>query len=235
MILASAPSVMWYLTRATGIVAMLLLTAALVLGVVDLERVSSQGWPRFLIDLLHRNVALLSICFLAVHILTSVLDSFAPIGLLDSVIPFAGSYRPFWLGLGAAAFDLMLAIALTSFLRGRIGYRAWRAVHWLAWLSWPIALLHGLGTGSDTKAAWMLLVYVLCLLAVLVAAGARVHSSWPRYRDRARVALGATGGFVVFLAVWTPSGPLGADWARRSGTPAALLGHAHHDRSPKSR
>ncbi len=164
-----------------------------------------------------------------------MLDSFAPIGLLDSVIPFAGSYRPFWLGLGAAAFDLMLAIALTSFLRGRIGYRAWRAVHWLAWLSWPIALLHGLGTGSDTKAAWMLLVYVLCLLAVLVAAGARVHSSWPRYRDRARVALGATGGFVVFLAVWTPSGPLGADWARRSGTPAALLGHAHHDRSPKSR
>jgi methionine sulfoxide reductase heme-binding subunit len=235
VILAAASSATWYLTRASGIVALLLLTAALVLGVVDLERVSTPRWPRFLIDLLHRNVALLSICFLAIHIVTAALDSFAPIALLDAVVPFAGSYRPFWLGLGAAAFDLMLAIAATSLLRSRLSHRAWRAVHWLSWVSWPVALLHGLGTGSDTKATWMLLVYVLCLLAVLAAVGARLRSSWPASRDRARMALAAAGAFVLFLVVWTPSGPLGSGWARRSGTPASLLGHHRHSRAEGGR
>ena len=87
--------------------------------------------------------------FLALHILTSVLDSFAPISLLDAFIPFAGSYRPFWLGLGAVAFDLLLAVTITSLLRQRIGFTSWRAIHWLTYASWPIALVHGLGTGSD--------------------------------------------------------------------------------------
>src|SRR5437763_5307667 len=137
MLGAAGPSATWYLARSAGAVSLLLLTGAVVLGVVEVRRWSSARWPRFAIDSLHRNVALLAVCFLAVHILTSVLDGFTSIGLGDALIPFAGSYRTFWLGLGAVAFDLLLAVAFTSLLRHRLGYARWRAVHWLAYASWP--------------------------------------------------------------------------------------------------
>jgi sulfoxide reductase heme-binding subunit YedZ len=147
---AAGPSVYWYLTRSTGAVALVLLTISLALGVVDVRRLQSPRWPRFVIDGLHRNVSLLALVFLVLHILTSVLDSFAPVSLVAAFIPFISPYRPFWLGLGAVSFDLFLAVILTSLLRRRIGYGAWRATHWLVYASWPVALLHGLGTGSTS-------------------------------------------------------------------------------------
>jgi len=129
LLAASGPSLYWYLTRSTGAMAMLLLSLAIALGVLDVQRWSTPRWPRFLVDSLHRNVSLLALVFLVLHILTSVLDSFAPISLRDAFIPFVGSYRPFWLGLGAVAFDLILAVIITSLLRARMGYATWRAIH----------------------------------------------------------------------------------------------------------
>lgn len=218
-------SLTWYLARSTGAVALILLTASVALGVADVRRISSERWPRFVIDALHRNVALLSVCFLGVHILTSVLDTFTSIPLIDAVVPFIGSYRPFWLGLGAISFDLLIAVTITSLLRQRIGYSTWRAVHWLSYASWPIALVHGLGTGSDTKATWMLTLDLLCLVVVFFAIGTRLSSIWPDYPERARLILGGAAVFLVFLAFWVPSGPLGTDWAKRSGTPTTNLHH----------
>jgi sulfoxide reductase heme-binding subunit YedZ len=229
------PSLYWYLTRSTGAVALLLLTLALALGVLDVQRWSTPRWPRFVVDSLHRNVSLLALAFLLAHILTSVLDSFAPIGLLDAFIPFVGSYRPFWLGLGAVSFDLILAVILTSLLRQRMGYGAWRAVHWLTYASWPIALLHGFGTGSDVKSRWLLVLSIACVAIVAAAVLARVLSGWPRQIGRRSAAIGGAGAFSLFLALWLPSGPLGSDWARRSGTPSALLPHAHSTATKSSR
>ncbi len=225
LLATAGPSVLWYLTRATGAVALLLLTGSLVLGVADVRRLSTAGWPRFMVDSLHRTVSLLALVFLLVHILTSVLDSYASISLVNAVVPFTGSYRPLWLGLGAVAFDLMLAVVITSLLKGRIGYRAWRAVHWLAYASWPLALVHGLGTGSDVKSSWLLVLSVVCSLAVLAAVVSRVLSGWPAGTPGRRVALGATAAFAIFVLAWLPIGPLGSEWARRSGTPSPLLGH----------
>ena len=222
---AAGPSVMWYLTRATGAVSLVLLTGSLVLGVADVRRLSTASWPRFMIDSLHRTVSLLALVFLGVHILTSVLDSFASISLVNAIVPFTGSYRPLWLGLGAVAFDLMLAVVITSLLRGRIGYTAWRVVHWLAYASWPLALVHGLGTGSDVNSSWLLVLSALCALAVVAAVLSRVLSGWPAGATGRRVALAATGAFAIFLLAWMPIGPLGSEWARRSGTPSSLLGH----------
>ncbi len=222
---SAGPSTYWYLTRATGAVALLLLTAAVVLGVVNVGRWSGPRWPRFVIDAVHRNVSVLAMVFLVLHILTSVLDGFASISLLDAVVPFAGSYRPFWLGLGAVAFDLLLAVMITSLLRKRIGYAGWRAVHWLTYASWPIALLHGLGTGSDVQQTWLLLLSLACLTLVIAAVIVRVLTGWPANARGRAMALGGVAAFALFLAVWLPSGPLGSEWARRSGTPAALLGH----------
>jgi sulfoxide reductase heme-binding subunit YedZ len=224
---AAGGSTYWYLTRSTGAMALLLLTLAIALGVVDVKRWSTPRWPRFVVDSVHRNVSLLAMVFLVLHILTSVLDSFTSIPLIDAFVPFVGSYRPFWLGLGAVAFDLLLAVTITSLLRQRIGYASWRAIHWLTYASWPIALLHGLGTGSDVKSTWLLALSLVCVAIVAGAVLARVLTEREHERARLRgVALGGTGLFAVFLALWLPSGPLGSEWARRSGTPTALLGHA---------
>ena len=228
VLLASAgPSAYWYLTRSTGAVALLLLTFSIALGVIDVRRLSTPRWPRFLVDSLHRNVSLLAMVFLVVHILTAVLDSFAPISLLDAVIPFGGSYRPFWLGLGAVSFDLLLAVTITSLLRQRMGFATWRAVHWLTYASWPIALLHGLGTGSDVKSTWLLALSILCIAVVIAAVLARVIDGWPGNLRLRSAALGGAAAFSLFLVLWLPGGPLGSEWARRSGTPTSLLGHSH--------
>ncbi len=216
----------WYLTRSTGAVALLLLTGSLALGIADVQRLSTPSWPRFIVDSLHRNVSLLALIFLVLHILTAVLDSFAPISLTAAFVPFISSYRPLWLGLGAIAFDLTLALILTSVLRQRIGHAAWRATHWLAYACWPIALLHSLGTGSDVKSSWLLVVAVGCLALVVAAVIARALSGWTGTSARGRgAAIGGVAIFALGLLLWLPRGPLGSEWARRSGTPPALLGH----------
>ncbi|MFZ0090549.1 MAG: ferric reductase-like transmembrane domain-containing protein [Solirubrobacteraceae bacterium] len=217
------PSVYWYLTRASGAVALILLTLSLLVGVAAVGRVRTSRWPRFAVDGVHRTASLLAVVFLLVHIATAVLDGFAPIGLTDAVIPFAGTYRPIWLGLGAMSFDLLLAVTVTSLVRLRLGHRAWRAVHWLAYLAWPVAVIHGFGTGSDVRLGWMLVVNVSCVAAVLIVIVIRALIGWPEHRRLRLGALGAAAGFGLGLLLWLPGGPLGRGWARRAGTPRALL------------
>jgi predicted ferric reductase len=232
---AAGPSAYWYLTRSSGAVSLILLTLALVLGVIDVGRFSSVAWPRFVVDSLHRNASLLALAFLGVHILTAVLDSFAPISLVNAIVPFTGSYRPFWLGLGTLSFDMIVAVIVTSLMRRSMGHSTWRAVHWLVYASWPIALLHGFGTGSDAKSTWMLALSVLCLIAAVAAVLVRVAAGWPAQLGRRGAALGGTAAFTLGLLLWLPSGPLGKEWARRSGTPSSLLGHKAKSTSEASR
>src|SRR5215472_1250846 len=144
---------LWYTTRGAGTVSLVLLSAVTVLGLLARARVEAPGWPRFLTPALHRDIALLSVVFLALHIVTAAVDPFTHIGLLASLVPFAAYYRTLWLGLGTVAFELLLAIVVTSLLRHLIGARTWRAVHWLAYASWPLAVFHGLGTGTDARTA----------------------------------------------------------------------------------
>jgi hypothetical protein len=224
VIAALGPSAYWYLARGTGAIALVLLTAAVVLGVMGSMRMSfAPRWPRFAIDTLHRDVSLTVIALLVLHIITSVLDGFAPISLLDSVIPLSSTYRPLWLGLGALSFDLLLALVLTSLLRRRFGYRAWRGIHWLAYLSWPVAVLHGLGTGSDTKSLWMLVLTALCVLAVLVAIWMRIAAAGTAPASVRVPALVASVAAPLGIVIFTLAGPLESGWARRAGTPASLL------------
>jgi methionine sulfoxide reductase heme-binding subunit len=223
LLAASNGKELWYLTRGTGVVALLLLTAGTVLGVVGSTGWRSERWPRFVVNGLHRYLTMLAMLFIVIHVVTTVWDGFAPIGLLDAVVPFRSPYRPFWLGLGAVAFDLLLAIVVTSILRNRIGYRAWHAVHWFAYLSWPVAIMHALGTGSDARTSWLQLLAVGCTAAIAAAVLWRV---WTAQGGAAPVRAGAgLAAFAVPLAllVWANSGPLSRDWAARSGTPSRLL------------
>jgi sulfoxide reductase heme-binding subunit YedZ len=220
----AGPSAYWYLARGTGIVSLLLLTASVMLGILGSVRfAAAPRWPRFAIDTLHRDISLLGIAFLVVHIVTSVLDSFAPIALADAVVPFVSAYRPLWIGLGAVAFDLLVAIAITSLVRRRLGYATWRAVHWLAYASWPVAVLHGLGTGSDIDQWWNLAITAACCLAVLAAIWIRLVRSGPAAEPFRAPAIGLTMLSAAGLAIFTLAGPLQRGWARRAGTPPSLL------------
>jgi sulfoxide reductase heme-binding subunit YedZ len=209
-------------------VSLLLLTASVVLGVLGPLRVSVPGrWPRFAIDTVHRDVSLLVMVVLVVHIATSILDGFAPISIAAAVIPFDTAYRPLWLGLGALAFDLLIALVVTSLLRRRLGYRGWRAIHWLAYASWPIAVLHGLGTGTDTKALWNLILTFACLVAVMAAVWARIQEAKPGYGGAREAAVALAIATPLGLAIFTLAGPLQRGWARTAGTPSKLLGSTH--------
>jgi sulfoxide reductase heme-binding subunit YedZ len=221
---ALSPSAYWYLARGTGASSLVLLTASVVLGVMGSMRMAfAPRWPRFAIDTLHRDVSLTVIALLVLHIITSVLDGFAPISLVDSVIPLSSSYRPVWLGLGALSFDLLLALVLTSLLRRRFGYRAWRGIHWLAYLSWPVAVLHGIGTGSDIKSLWMLVLTALCVAVVLIAMLMRIAAAGGAPASVRAPALVASVVAPLAILIFTLAGPLQTGWARRAGTPASLL------------
>ena len=223
MLAAAGPSALWYLTRSTGAVALILLSASVVLGIAGVGRLERREWPRFVVQGMHRNVSLLALALLVVHILTSVLDPFAGISLLDAVIPFSGTYRPLWLGLGAFASDLLFAIAITSIVRRRLGAPVWKAVHWLSYLCWPLAVVHTFGTGSDVKQVWLLALTAACIAAVVAAVWVRAGIGWPAHKRLRGSAVLASVALPAALIAWLPSGPLGSDWSRRAGTPAALL------------
>ncbi len=224
LLAAASSPVLWYVARASGAIALVLLTLSLVGGIVTSVRWSSERLPRFVTQLLHRNVSLLALVLIGIHIATIVIDGFAPIGWIDTVVPFRSGYRPFWLGLGAIAFDLVLALIVTSLLRHRIGQRTWRVVHWSAYACWPLVVLHGLGSGSDTKSGVMLVTTVACIVLVLVAIWWRLASGWPEHAGARLAGVAATLVAPLLLAAWLVDGPLASGWAARAGTPASLLG-----------
>ena len=224
MTAATSSQLLWYTTRATGIVALVLLSASMVLGLLTTLRVRTRTWPRFTLQDLHRRVSLLAVVFVALHVITTVSDSFAPIGWMSVVVPFTSPYRRLWLGLGTVSVDFLLAVTVSSLLRHRINPRTWRALHWFAYASWPLAVVHGLGTGTDPHLGWVMVLVVGCVIAVLgarrVALAVGVAGASP----------GAGGGAVftsivavIALVAWTANGPLRPGWAARAGTPRALL------------
>lgn len=235
LLAASNPQALWYLTRGFGLVALVLLSVSVALGVAQIARYARPGLPRFVIAGLHRNVSLVATVLVGVHVLTAIADPFAPIGVAAVFIPFASSYRPVWLGLGALAVDMLIALAVTSLARERIGHRTWRAVHWCAYACWPVALVHSLGTGSDARLGWVQVIYVACVGVVLVALAWRLTTRWTTAPSGRRLA--AAGGALVAVVVvtaWAAQGPLQRGWAKRAGTPSSLLGGPAHPPAARS-
>ncbi len=201
----------------------MLLTVTVAFGIVTSLRWQTRTIPRFVIEYVHRNVTVLVLVLIAIHVTTVVVDGFAPIGWLAAVVPFASSYRPVWLSLGALGFDLLLAVAATSWLRDRVGFRVWRVLHWSAYASWFVVLVHALGTGTDTREGWALAIEAGCAVVVVVAVWLRIGAQWQSHTRVRAAALVATLVVPLLLAGWVLTGPLAANWARRAGTPQSVL------------
>lgn len=186
--------VVWYVDRATGVVALVLMTATVVLGVMVQRQRRLPGLPRFGTLALHRNVSLVSATFLVLHVLLAVIDSYVSIGWLAVVVPFTSAWRPLPVALGTLAIDLLVLVLLTSLIRGRIPVRLWRWVHWTSYLLWPLAFLHGLTAGTDVHSRVLLLVVGGC--AVVFAASTAVAWTGRRTRvaGRAPAAVAAATG-----------------------------------------
>jgi methionine sulfoxide reductase heme-binding subunit len=177
---------LWYASRATGIVAFLLLTLVMLIGITVSRKGRVPGLPRFAVLGLHRRISLLAVVFVAVHVLSAVADPYVSIRLAAIIVPFASAYQPVPTGLGAVALDLGFAVLVTSLLRKRIGWRAWRAVHWLAYAIYPVAVLHGFLSAKDLRSGWLLAMTVACLISVAGAVAWRVAEArrYPRQRQR---------------------------------------------------
>lgn len=175
----------WYLMRASGVVALLLLSGATALGIATWGRVRVGSLPRFATVALHRSVSLLAVAFVALHVATAVLDPWAPVRPIAAAVPFTAASHPALIGLGAVAVDLLVAVAVTGLVRARIGARAFRAVHWAAYAAWPVALVHGLGLGSDAGTAW----FRMLALGTVALVGAAAAWRWSAGgRDRVTAA-----------------------------------------------
>jgi len=165
----NSSTALWYASRATGVVALLLMTAVVLLGLMVTRQGRLPGLPRFAVSGLHRNMSLIGVVFVVVHVLTAVADSYVNIPLTAAVVPLASPYERLWLGLGAVSLDLTLAVIVTSLVRRHLSRRLWRAVHLLAYAAWPVAWLHSFTSSADLKHGPMFVLTVACAAVVAFA------------------------------------------------------------------
>lgn len=165
---------LWYASRATGVISLILLSVVAILGIVVNRQGRLPGLPRFAVTGLHRSLSLLTVAFLGTHIVTAIADGYVHISWLATVVPFTSAYERFWIGLGTVAVDLVAAVIVTSLLRARIRPAVWRAVHWLSYASYPVVVIHSLGASKDLRSGWLLALTMASVFAVVTAIGYRV-------------------------------------------------------------
>lgn len=178
---------LWALGRGTGVVALVMLTVSLALGIAARSGRPIAGLGRFGIAEVHRTAALTGTALIALHVGTLMFDPYAQLRLVDTVLPFVGTFRPLWQGLGTLAVDLLVVVTVVSLLRDKVGPRVFRAVHWATYALWPVALVHALGNGTDSGSLWLRTVAGVSILGVAGSVAWRVTESYAE-RGRARVA-----------------------------------------------
>jgi methionine sulfoxide reductase heme-binding subunit len=196
----------WYAARAAGVVAYLILSGVVILGLTMAGKRTLRRWPQFAIEDIHRFGGLLVGAFVTTHVITIAVDSWLPFSIPSLIVPLLSTYRPIWVGLGIVAAELLLALAVTNHYRRRLPHRFWRSAHYLNFAVWGAATLHGIGTGTDRSSPWLLALYALAASSV----GAAIV--WRLFRRRApRLTPGLApiaGLAVIVLVVGLGAGPL---------------------------
>jgi hypothetical protein len=220
--LASPQSVTlyWYVVRGSGFVVFILLTTGVVLGLLMSLRWRTDAWPRIITEELHRYIMLVAGTFLVLHIGSTLLDSYVHFQLYQVFVPFTSGYRVIWMSAGIVSMYFALALFVSIYVRRFIGYRVWRTMHYGGFVAWLLALVHGIATGTDTKAHWTLAIYggtalIVAVLLAVRAGGLPLHIGRPvPWRPRVVAALGAA---LLLGALLVENGPLQRGWAARAG------------------
>ena len=189
---------LWYTTRATGLVALVLFSAVVCLGSMVAIRVGGTKVGRFELNELHRSLSMVAVAFLVIHILTTVVDSYVPTGWISAIVPMTSSYKRFDVALGAVAFDLILAVWLSSLMKVRIANSSWRFIHWFSWMALVVAIVHGFLTGTDGRSGLGLGVIIACASAVTASALWRFVKRPPRALGRTALSPLATDDVETF-------------------------------------
>jgi sulfoxide reductase heme-binding subunit YedZ len=159
----------WYVARSSGLLAYLLLSSSVVLGVLMAGR-ARFTWPRFAVEEMHRFLAILTGVFVVIHGSALLLDSVVPTTLFQELVPFTTGYRPFAVGLGVTAAELMAAVGISNAFRKRLPRTVWRRVHYLTLAVWVLATGHGLLAGTDSFDPWFAALAGAAISATLLAA-----------------------------------------------------------------
>jgi sulfoxide reductase heme-binding subunit YedZ len=203
--LTSSPAA-WYAARAAGVAAYLLLSVAVVLGLTMARKTSIRRWPKFALEDVHRFVGLLVGTFIAIHIVTIAIDSWLPFSVGAIIVPFVSTYRPLWVAFGVVAAELLLALAIANHYRDQLSYRFWRRAHYLNFVVWTFATVHGIASGTDRSAPWLLGIYGVATASVGAAIVWRLTRGLGSRRSIPAIALG--GGALATLVVGLGAGPL---------------------------
>lgn len=213
---------LWYLSRATGIVSLLLLGVIVLLGIATATKMTPKGFGKLVGPDLHRRLSITTVGFIAVHVVAAILDPFVAVGIGASLVPFVSKYRPLWVGLGTVGLDLILVVVATSLIRHRLNHGIWKKIHYLSWVIVSLVLFHALGTGSDTQVKLVEIVYVGFILAIGLAGILRVLSENGFTSSKKAIAGLGLLGIPLLLLVWATQGPLRIGWAK-SATSFSLL------------
>ncbi len=167
---AGGTPVLWLVSRASGLILLLLFSVVMALGIATRTGARSRRWSRFAVAELHRTLSLFAVALLVLHVATAVLDPYVSIGWLATMLPFTAHYETAALGLGTLAVDIGGAVLITSLLRARLGLRTWRAVHYLAYLAWPAAFVHAIRAAAYDQHLWWVVLTEWASLGIVATA-----------------------------------------------------------------
>jgi DMSO/TMAO reductase YedYZ heme-binding membrane subunit len=190
----------WYVTRISALLAYVALAASTIYGLLLSTRILDRVAHRPVSFTLHQDLAGIGVALALVHATVLMLDRSVPYSPTEVVVPFIGPYRPLWVGLGQLAMGLSLLVLLSFYVRKHIGTQRWRTIHYLSFLAFAGATVHGLMAGSDTSADWVYAGYLtlaaivafLTTYRIVLAVGERAQAPAHRATTGARRTASAT-------------------------------------------
>jgi sulfoxide reductase heme-binding subunit YedZ len=168
---ATGPHLFWLTSRAAGIVALILSSVSVCVGLLMSGRLRKQRGTD--LRVLHEALSLGTLAALVVHGLSLLGDGYLKLSVADIALPFASSYKTFWTSTGIIAFWALALLGLSYYARTKIGVQRWRRLHRFAALAWVLGIVHSLGEGTDAGQAWFLAMTALVVLPALTLLAAR--------------------------------------------------------------
>ncbi len=168
------PQIWWYIARASGIIAWLFITAAVLWGILlSTKLFPERRRPAWLLDL-HRMLGALSVLFLATHVGALIADSYIQFDLVDVLVPFASDWKTWQVALGVFAFWGVVIVEATSLAMKRLPKKVWRGIHFTSYATFVLTSLHGTFAGTDATNKMYVTTSIVTTLALMAAVVHRI-------------------------------------------------------------